>query len=171
MTEWIYQNTSDNSSRFVLGTVGNDPLICVGVNPSTAAPGGLDRTVSKLQRFATLNGHDSWVMLNLYPQRATQPSDMHVTYRPELKAENERHIAEFIGGRRLELLAAWGETITARSYLRGMLRGIVGLPEVTSCSWRSIGDPLKSGHPRHPSRASYAWPLRPFDIHGYLRGL
>ncbi len=76
---------------------------------------------------------------------------MHVAYSPELKAENERHIAEFIGGRRLELLAAWGETIMARSYLRGMLRGIVGLPEAASCNWRSIGDPLKE-RPSAPPR-------------------
>ncbi len=171
VTEWIYAHTPDNSARFVLGTVGDNPLVCVGVNPSTAAPGSLDRTVSKLQRFAMLNGHDSWVMLNLYPQRATKPQDMHATYSPELKDENERQIAEFIGGRRLELLAAWGETIRARSYLSGMLRGIVSLTEATSCGWRSIGAPLKTGHPRHPSRASYAWPLHPFDVQSYLRGL
>ncbi|WP_374107715.1 DUF1643 domain-containing protein [Leifsonia poae] len=92
-------------------------------------------------------------MTGVFQQRATQPSDMHVAYSPELKAENERHIAEFIGGRRLELLAAWGETIMARSYLRGMLRGIVGLPEAASCNWRSIGDPLKE-RPSAPPLAS-----------------
>lgn len=42
MMEWIYKNTSDNKSRFVLGTKGDKPLICFGINPSTAEPGNTE---------------------------------------------------------------------------------------------------------------------------------
>ena len=45
--KWIYERTADNAARSVLGTVGARPLVCVGVNPSTAAPGDPDLTVSK----------------------------------------------------------------------------------------------------------------------------
>jgi len=86
---WIYEQSTDNSARFVLGTVGENPLVCVGVNPSTAAPGTPDLTVSKVMGFASRNGFDSWVMLNLYPQRSADPKGMHLASDPVLKAENE----------------------------------------------------------------------------------
>lgn len=168
---WMYERNADNSARFVLGTVGENPLICVGVNPSTAAPGDPDLTVSKVMGFATRNGFDSWVMLNLYAQRSTDPKGMHIAQDPELKTANERRILELIDGRRLTLLAAWGELIKIRPYLPQMLTGIVSMADVTDCDWVSIGDTLKSGHPRHPSRASYTWPLQSFDVKAYLRGL
>lgn len=167
--EWIYQHSADDSARFVLGTVGENPLVCVGVNPSAAVPGSLDLTVSKVKGFASRNGFDSWVMLNLYPQRSTDPKGMHRQHSPELKAENERHIVELIGGRQLTLLAAWGGLIRTRPYLSHMLEGIVTVADNSGCEWVSIGDVLKSGHPRHPSRASYDWPLQSFDVRGYVR--
>ena len=170
MTEtWIYERTADNSARFVLGTVGDNPLVCVGVNPSTAAPGDPDLTVSKVMGFAARNGFDSWVMLNLYPQRSTDPKGMHLAHDPALKADNERHIADLIGGRQLTILAAWGELIRTRTYLPRMLQGIASVTDASGCDWVSIGDLLKSGHPRHPSRASYTWPLQSFDVASYLR--
>lgn len=123
MTEtWIYERTADNSARYVLGTVGDNPLVCVGVNPSTAAPGDPDRTVSKVMGFAARNGFDSWVMLNLYPQRSTDPKGMHLVHDPQLQADNERHIADLIGGRQLTIVAAWGELIQSAPTSRGCLR-------------------------------------------------
>lgn len=167
----MYEHNASNSARFVLGTVGENPLICVGMNPSTAAPGDPDLTVSKVMGFATRNGFDSWVVLNLYPQRSTDPKGMHLAHDGELKTENERRILKLIGGRRVTLLATWGELIKIRPYLPQMLAGIVSTADVSGCDWVSIGDTPKSGHPRHPSRASYAWQLQSFDVKAYLRGL
>ena len=164
----LYDNTADDSARFLLGTVGTNPLICVGVNPSTATPERLDRTVTRVARYAARNEYDSWAMLNLYPQRSTNPSGMHVVHLPELKTANEQRIAEFVGGRKLTLLAAWGELIETRPYLRGMLERIVEITDASSCEWQSIGGLLTTGHPRHPSRGAYL-DLQPFDIHAYLR--
>ena len=45
-TRWLYERTIDNAARFVLGTIGANPLICFGINPSTAEPGNLDPTVN-----------------------------------------------------------------------------------------------------------------------------
>lgn len=165
---WIYEPNPDNSARFVLGTEGENPLVCVGVNPSTAVPGDPDSTVRKLMGFAERNGYDSWVMLNLYPQRSTDPEGMHFAFDPELKEANERHIAKFLAGRHLTLLAAWGELIEIRPYLPEILAGIVSVTDASGCGWASIGDPLKGGHPRHPSRARYAWPLQSFDMTRYV---
>lgn len=42
-------------------------------------------------------------MLNAYPQRATDPNEIHGDLDPALKAENERHIVELVNGRSLTL--------------------------------------------------------------------
>lgn len=167
---WIYEPNADDSARFVLGTVGTNPLICVGVNPSTAKPNELDQTLRRVRGYAQRNQNDSWVMLNLYPQRSTDPDGMHKVHLPALKAENERHIAKLIGGRKVTLLAAWGEPITTRLYLRDMLMDIVRITDDSSCDWVSIGDLTTTMHPRHPSRGTYR-PLQCFDMDTYLRRL
>lgn len=86
-------------------------------------------------------------------------------------SENERRIAELIDGRQLTLLAAWGELIETRPYLFQMLEVIVPVTDASGCNWVSLGDFLKSGHPRHPSRASYDWPLQSFDVGNYRRAV
>jgi hypothetical protein len=166
-TGWIYEHTADNSARFVLGTVGANPLVCFGVNPSTATPNNLDTTLRRIRGYAARNEHDSWVMLNLYPQRSTDPAGMHLVYLPALKAENERHIAELVDGRKLTLVAAWGEPITTRGYLHQMLEYIVSITASSSCDWKSIGGLTAKRHPRHPSRGVYL-PLQRFDMDEYL---
>ena len=62
--------------RYILGTRGTRPLICVGINPSTAAPDALDPTLQSVERIALTNGYDSFLMFNVYAQRATRPDDM-----------------------------------------------------------------------------------------------
>ncbi|MEV8367969.1 DUF1643 domain-containing protein [Microbacterium sp. NPDC064584] len=173
---WFYENTPNDDARFVLGTVGQNPLVCVGVNPSTATPWKLDPTVERVKRRAAAQNFDSWIMLNLYPQRSTDPTGMHLHYLPELMSENEERIAELMQNLtaqlgRVSLLAAWGILIDTRPYLPGMARGIAKIVDDACCDWVSIGEPLVDGHPRHPSRAPYALPLVTFDMGGYLKTL
>ena len=40
--KWIYKNNTDNTCRYVLGILGDNPLICFGINPSTAEPKALE---------------------------------------------------------------------------------------------------------------------------------
>ena len=81
--QWIYETNEDNSARFVLGQVFNPngkTLLCFGINPSTACPGCLDNTIRKVVKIGKHNNYENWVMLNIYPQRATNafeiPSDV-----------------------------------------------------------------------------------------------
>lgn len=49
--QWLYENSEDNSARFVLGQVFNPTgktLLCFGINPSTACPENLDNTIRKI---------------------------------------------------------------------------------------------------------------------------
>ena len=76
MRRWLYVPNTYGEYRYILGTRGERPLICVGVNPSTAAPGDLDPTLKSVERVALHNGYDSFIMFNVYAQRATRPEDM-----------------------------------------------------------------------------------------------
>ena len=39
---WYYEPHTYQPYRFVLGRVGRHPLVCIGINPSTAQPGALE---------------------------------------------------------------------------------------------------------------------------------
>jgi hypothetical protein len=164
---WIYERTADGSARFVLGEVGDNPLLCFGINPSTAVPNSPDRTVSRVIKFARDNGYDGWAMLNVYPQISTDPKKLDRVPRPQLQAENEHHISRVIDGRPLSLLAAWGGLITSRPYLRPLLRDIVKLTYAAGCNWLTLGELTKDGHPRHPLYERADAPLRPFSMKDY----
>lgn len=166
--KWLYERSEDGSARFVLGTIGENPLVCFGVNPSTAVPGTPDPTVRRVMGFAQRGGHDSWIMLNLYPQISTDPNGLHDAADPALKAANEEHIARMLDRRPSAVLGAWGGVIKKRDYLPELLRDIVALTTAAESTWFSIGEALPTGHPRHPSRAPYN-PLQPFDVAGYLQ--
>ena len=88
---WLYVPDFYTEYRYILGTRGENPLICIGVNPSTAEPGNLDNTLKSVQRIAAGNGYDSFVMFNVYAQRATRPDDMDRERNERLHRENMRH--------------------------------------------------------------------------------
>ena len=85
---WLYVPDFYTEYRYILGTRGEKPLICIGVNPSTAAPDALDPTLQSVQRIALSNGYDSFIMFNVYAQRATRPNDMDAALNEHLHAEN-----------------------------------------------------------------------------------
>ena len=62
---WLYVPDFYTEYRYILGTRGEKPLICIGVNPSTAAPDALDPTLQSVQRIALSNGYDSFIMFNV----------------------------------------------------------------------------------------------------------
>jgi hypothetical protein len=167
--QWVWERTADGSARFVLGTVGLNPLVCFGINPSTAVPNSLDRTVARVSRFAADNGYDSWTMLNVYPQISTDPKGMDQEHCPELRAENERQIMNAIGDRPRTLLAAWGGLVESRAYLPTLLRGIVRVASDAGCDWMSLGQPTKFGHPRHPLYVRGDTPFQEFNADKYLQ--
>lgn len=169
--EWLYERTDDNSARFVLGTLGDSPLVCFGINPSTAEPNSLDPTLKRVSKYAIKNGFDSWIMLNIYPQRATSPNNLHLEADESLHQKNIEYITSILEKRHLLLWAAWGESITTRSYLMGCLRSINEIATRCGCQWVSLGNSA-SMHPHHPLYRGkgfrlYSSPLTAFDIREY----
>ena len=86
--KWLYAPNFYCDYRYILGTRGSNPLICIGINPSTAKPNALDNTLKSVERIALGNGYDSFIMFNVYAQRATNPDAMEKTMNPLLHAEN-----------------------------------------------------------------------------------
>ena len=72
VSRWLYVPKVYSEYRYILGTRGKKPLICMGINPSTAIPDRLDNTLKSVERIALANGFDSFLMFNVYAQRATE---------------------------------------------------------------------------------------------------
>ena len=127
-----------------MGTRGENPLICIGINPSTAEPDNLDNTLKSVSRIAGGTGFDSWIMFNVYAQRATRPDDMDRELNRELHEENMaafRYILSNVAqGISPAIWAAWG-TIGQRSELRHSQAGRT-VPEAAQ---RTVRPPLSDG--------------------------
>ena len=169
---WIYVPDFYTEYRYILGTRGKNPLICIGVNPSTAEPGNLDNTLKSVQRIAAGNGYDSFIMFNVYAQRATRPDDMDRERNEQLHRENMRAFAYVLSqageGYRPAVWAAWGAVIEKRSYLPGCVRDMVSAGAEYGARWVCAGKCSKAGHPHHPLYLRKDEPVRDFDVSAYL---
>ena len=169
VTRWLYVPNHYSEYRYILGTRGRKPLICMGINPSTAAPDALDPTLQSAQRIALANGYDSFLMFNVYAQRATRPDDMEQSCNPVLHEENRKAFRYFLSlSPAPALWAAWGNIIEKREYLMDCLGDFAADAQAAGARWFTAGPPLKSGHPHHPLYLSRNSPLEPFDVEEYL---
>ena len=138
----------DDTARFMLGEVGENPIICFGINPSTANDIKYDPTILKIRKIASENNCDSWVMLNLYPQRATNPNDMHKKADNDLKIKNYEVIRSVFNIYPNALtLASWGNAIEKRKYLKDCLKEILAI--APDRKWVCRGKLTVKGNPRH----------------------
>lgn len=166
----IYPASNNDLERYILGKSGQRPLIVIGLNPSIASDKTPDMTMKKIIGFAEQNQHDSFIMINLYPQRTTYPSNLHETLNSNLHKKNIDHVVElFKNYSNAVILAAWGSNILIRPFLKNCLSEIVSSTSSLETRWLKIGDLTKDGHghPRHPSRVSYEVGLTDFDIEDY----
>ena len=167
---WLYVPNRYSEYRYILGTRGSRPLICVGINPSTAAPDALDPTLQSVERIALSNGYDSFLMFNVYAQRATRPDDMERLCNPELHAENRKAFRYLLSlSDHPAVWAAWGNIIMKRDYLMDCMRDFAADGQAAGARWYTAGPLLKSGHPHHPLYLKRNTKLLDFDIDAYLR--
>ena len=171
VSQWLYVPNFYSEYRYILGTRGERPLICIGINPSTAAPDNLDNTLKSVERVALHNGYDSFIMFNVYAQRATDPDDMELTYNPELHRENMRafdYALSLDHAGAPAVWAAWGTIIEKRDYLPDCVRDMIHIGAARHAVWYSAGKRSKKGHPHHPLYLRKDSPLEPFDVEAYL---
>ena len=167
---WIYDH-DEPLSRYSLGQEGDNPLVCFGVNPSTAVPGNLDPTVASVERFAVEQGYDGWLMFNLYPQRATNPNEMHREMLADLHQKNVAAIEQLIAGKSLDVWCAWGTLIEKRDYLSHCMMDIYHVLAKTDCRYFTRGKISKAGHPHHPLYLRKDSPMDAFDLHTYINSV
>ena len=164
--KWIY---APNFYRYILGTRGKKPLICIGITPSTAQPDRLDNTLKSVERIALGNGFDSFIMFNVYAQRATNPDAMEKICNPLLHRENLEAFRYVLSiSDTPAVWAAWGAVIEKRSYLADCLRDMLAVGQEYGAKWYCAGAITKKGHPHHPLYLKKDEKLKPFDISAYL---
>jgi hypothetical protein len=167
--QWLYAPNFYSEYRYILGTRGKNPLICIGINPSTAQPGALDNTLKSVERIALGNGFDSFIMFNVYAQRATKPDDMERQCNLNLHRENMEAFRYVLSiSENPTVWAAWGAIIEKRSYLSDCVRDMVAIGQEYGAAWQCAGAISKKGHPHHPLYLRKDEKLRPFDVEGYL---
>ena len=168
--KWLYVPNTYGEYRYILGTRGKNPLICIGINPSTAQPGDLDNTLKSVERIALGNGFDSFIMFNVYAQRATDPDAMEKSCNFDLHRENLAAFRYVLSiSEKPAVWAAWGTIIEKRDYLSCCLRDMLAVGEEYGATWYCAGRTSKKGHPHHPLYLRKDEQLRLFDIAAYLR--
>jgi len=169
VSRWLYVPNCYSEYRYILGTRGKNPLICIGINPSTAAPDALDPTLQSVQRIAHANGYDSFLMFNVYAQRATRPDDMEHQCNTLLHEENRKAFRYLLSlSPKPAIWAAWGNIIMKRDYLMDCMRDFVEDGEAVGARWFTAGPLLKSGHPHHPLYLKRDTKLLDFDARSYV---
>ena len=166
--------TDESGTHMVRNTLklpeGKKPLITVGVNPSTAAPDDLDNTLKSVERIARRNGFDSFIMFNVYAQRATSPDDMDKERDERLHSENMRAFDWVLShaGAHPAVWAAWGAVIEKRRYLPDCVRDMLLCGERYGAVWYTAGARSKAkGHPHHPLYLRRDSVPEPFDVRAY----
>ena len=167
--KWLYAPNFYSEYRYILGTRGENPLICIGINPSTAEPDNLDNTLKSVKRIALGNGFDSFIMFNVYAQRATDPDAMEKVCNTLLHGENLEAFRYVLSiSKKPAVWAAWGAIIEKRDYLADCVRDMVAVGQEYGASWYCAGAITKKGHPHHPLYLRKDEKLKPFDVAGYL---
>lgn len=170
---WTYIPDFYTEYRYVLGVKGEKTVICIGVNPSTAEPDNLDPTLKSVSRISVANGYDSWMMFNVYAQRATRPADMDISCNKRLHSENLLAFQSLLksvseSGDCPVIWAAWGAVIEKRSWLRECVRDFELLSRDYHAQWVCAGKCTRNGHPHHPLYLKKDEPFYQFDIRRYL---
>lgn len=178
-----YYSGVSKSYRYMLGQAGKNPLIVVGINPSTATPEKLDATVRNVNRICLYQDaktkcarYDSFIMLNIYPQRDKNPDNIHKSEEVFLRNQNIEAFKWVVKKfPKAQICAAWGNSIDKRDYLFRCLKEIVD--NVGADKWVKFKDIInneevdetKAGHPFHPLYRHKNVRIVKFDIESYLK--
>mgnify|MGYP001231335547 CR=1 FL=1 len=118
-----------------------NPLLIIGLNPSTADATHNDPTIRRCIGFAERWGHNALVVANLFSYRSTQPKGLKKARFP-VGPETDRILQEE-AMKAGTILAAWG----AHGGLFDRNRDVLAL--LQDYPLFCLGK-TKAGHPRHP---------------------
>lgn len=128
--------------------------------------------MKSVERIAVANGFDSFIMFNVYAQRATQPDDLDPKCNAILHRENMNAFRWALSQTKSDspsIWAAWGTLIEKRTHLSSCLRDMLLLGQEFHACWYSAGPHSKKGHPHHPLYLRGDSKLVPFDVQQYIK--
>lgn len=150
MENWIYQTNSEDTARFVIGTEGKNPLIVMSINPSIGSPEKSTPTIGTVRHIAADYGYDSWIILCLYPQRATHLDELNHLANPAWIAQNNQVIDEILAKfPNHKIWAAWGTHFFDRYFFKQCLDDIVQIANKYGETWMHYGSLDEDGAPRY----------------------
>ncbi|MEE1211187.1 MAG: DUF1643 domain-containing protein [Treponema sp.] len=162
---YIDENTL--SCRYLLEKKGKKELIVLGLNPSTADSVEPDRTMCRVMHYAEQENFDGFAMINLYPQRATQPQNLKI-YNNELHQKNLSKIKTLVASiENPVILLAFGGNITKVGFLQSCFIDIYNVLKTFNPSWKCL-DIGKTGIPKHPLYLKNELRMKDFDIDKFI---
>ena len=97
------------SYRYVIGKTGKTPLVAICMNPSAARDNVSDKTVNEIIKTSKILNNDGWIVVNTYPERATEAKNMDV-FNEDLMNMNVQAIEKIIKKYGIkEVYGAWGD--------------------------------------------------------------
>lgn len=168
----LYKANENNTSRFVLG-IGKPPLIIFGLNPNTADDKKPDPTIRKIMNFIEKsNDFDSFIMLNLYPQRTPKPEELDKIANNKLLEENINEIKLILECvKNPTILAIWWDNFKKRKYFKDIIELIYESIKIKGIKWKKFWDLTIKWQPRHPLYMKSDLILLDFDIEDYIKRL
>lgn len=131
-----------------------EPLVVIGLNPSTATEHLDDPTIRRCMGFARREGAGGLIMLNLYALRSTDRRALR-THADPVGPDNDRWLHWWLGTEpELRAVAAWGTW----GGLHGRDRVLAERYPCRLLCWRVTRD----GHPQHPLYLPNDAPLQPW---------
>lgn len=169
----ICSTDSENKYRFLLGQpndysdnllwIGVNPksdnVLWIGANPSTADLELNDMTVKKIKRFTQkVSPGSGWLLMNLYPFRATNPNDLPTEVDPVVEGINLATIKHLFEVRTIsKVIFCWGDLALKHTVLKASKVKL--LESLPTDELYHLGELTKKGEPKHPARLGYKTPL------------
>ena len=156
----------DNISRYALGEINDKNILyCFGLNPSSATSTEDDPTIINVRKLAEYNNFNSWIMLNLYPQRSNNPNEVDKFNRTLF----ERNINEVVNIIQCNstIWVAWGNNIKLSPFYTCFLELFGKINEKKGIIYKQLGNLTEEGHPRHPLYQSTTQYFNTFDFENY----
>ena len=144
---------NDNTKRFLIGKKGQHEMLAIALNPSTANEDKLDPTSKNIELIANNNGCDGWWLVNLYPERISNPNKLTHKGNIKLTKKNIEFIKRILISPNYnfsKIICCWGNFITKRSFLSESANQLLIYLKSQGYASECLGY-TQQGNPYHPS--------------------
>lgn len=168
----LYNPDKETYRYCLIGNINaKNPLVVLGLNPSTADNSKPDPTMKRVIHFMEQNGFDGFIMINLYPLRTSSPKELKKHgVKNEIHEENLKKIRLYIQNLKKPacILLGFGTNIEIIPKLKDYLKDIVSECQNYKPKWYCLCI-TKYGHPGHLLYLPENLKLNDFDVNEYCK--